>query len=232
MEKKQIIVSGASKGIGNFLSNKLSQEFDVIGFARTACSKVSSEKFNYVGNVDIKSKKDLKNLTQHIDKKRLYGVINCAGAASMNSFLLTTESMRKHLMDLNFHGTANLIEFGSKYLLKNKKGRIINFSTVAVPLNLAGEAAYVASKAAVEAYTKVIANELSVYNIFVNCLAPGPVETDLIKGLSSEQIFNLKQKLSIKEFTDLNSILESVNFLMNNNVKSLTGQILTFNLAR
>ena len=68
-------------------------------------------------------------------------------------------------------------------MTKKKFGRIVNFATVATPLNLEGEAAYAASKAAVDSFTRVLAREVATLNITANCVGPTPIETDLIRSV-------------------------------------------------
>ena len=83
-------------------------------------------------------------------------------------------------------------------MLRQKQGSFINFSTIAVPLGLKGESVYVASKAGVEGFTKTFAKEVANFNIKVNCIAPGPIKTDLIKGVTDKQIQKIKRTNMIK----------------------------------
>ena len=73
-------------------------------------------------------------------------------------------------------------------MLQNKGGIIINFSTIAVALGLKGESVYAASKAGVEVFSRSFAREMADFNVRVNCIAPGPINTDLLKGVSDVQI--------------------------------------------
>ena len=83
-------------------------------------------------------------------------------------------------------------------MMKKKFGRIINFSTVAVPLDLDGEMVYASSKAAIEKMTRIMAKELAPYNILVNTIGPTPIETDLIRVVPKDKIQKLIDSQTIK----------------------------------
>ena len=115
------------------------------------------------------------------------------------------------------------------FLLKNwireNKGNIINFSTIAVPLGLKGESIYVASKSGVEGFTKTFAKEVADFNIKVNCIAPGPIKTDLLKGVTSRQIKKvIKKQIFNKQYTK-DTICDVVEILLDKKTDSITGQI-------
>jgi 3-oxoacyl-[acyl-carrier protein] reductase len=111
-------------------------------------------------------------------------------------------------------------------MLRNKTGTIINFSTIAVALGLKGESIYAASKAGVEGFTRSFAREMTDFNINVNCIAPGPIDTDLLKGISVAQIKKIvSQQIIPKQFTP-DSISDLVELLLDKRSNSLSGQIL------
>jgi len=111
-------------------------------------------------------------------------------------------------------------------MIRNKGGSVINFSTIAVPLGLKGESIYSASKAGVENFTRSFAKEVSHFNINVNCIAPGPIKTNLLKGLTQVQIKSIISKqIIVKQFapTDICNLVE---ILLDQRSNSLSGQIL------
>src|SRR5690606_25682675 len=112
------------------------------------------------------------------DYGRLDHLINNAGVASMNHSLLTPVDAVDRLLRTNVEGTFLFCREAAKLMKKRRFGRIVNFSTVAVPLRLEGEAAYVASKAAVEGLSKVLAGEFAPFGVTVNVVGPVPVDTD------------------------------------------------------
>ena len=106
----------------------------------------------------------------------------------------------------------------------NKFGRIINFSTVAVPLSIEGEAVYASSKAAVNSLTKILSKELATYGITVNIIGPTPVETDLIKSVPKDKINNIINMQAIKRFGDFSDIVNVINFYIKEESNFITGQ--------
>ncbi len=90
-------------------------------------------------------------------------------------------------------------------MTKVRYGRIVNFATVATPLNLEGEAIYASSKAAVESLTRVLSKELAPFNITINAVGPTPVETDLIRGVAEDKIEALLQQQAINRLGESES---------------------------
>ena len=111
-------------------------------------------------------------------------------------------------------------------MIKNGGGKIINFTTVAVPLNLEGEMIYASSKSAIEKMTKIMSKELAIYNIQINAIGPTPIETDLIKAVPSIKIQELLEKQSIKKLGTYEDVLNVVNFFLNPLSNMITGQII------
>lgn len=229
MDKKIIVVSGASSGIGLSICHAFSEQYEVIGVGRRELEGKLS--FNYFSGIDVANKSDIKKVSKMIDISRVYGVIACAGIASMNHFFLMPESTRRKLMDVNFHGAVNLIETFVKPMIKAKRGRIIGVSTIAVPLMLEGEAAYAASKAALETYIKVISNEVAEWNITANTIRPSATETFLLAGLDKDQVDGVLNRQTIKRKLNMDEIVSLVEYLISDQASAITGQSVTLGLS-
>jgi 3-oxoacyl-[acyl-carrier protein] reductase len=110
-------------------------------------------------------------------------------------------------------------------LVRNGGGSIINFSTIAAALHLEGESIYAATKAAVENYSKTFAKEISRFNVRVNCIAPGPIQTELLRGVSEEQINKIVKAQIITSRFEKEDVVDLVDLLLDSKAKSLTGQV-------
>jgi 3-oxoacyl-[acyl-carrier protein] reductase len=156
---------------------------------------------------------------------RLDCVINNAGIASMNHLLLTPLSTLQDVFNTNVFGAFLLCREAAKIMLRAKTGRIINFATVATPLRLEGEAAYAASKAAVESLTQVMARELASYGITVNAIGPTPVETDLIRGVPRDKIASLINRQAVKRMGTFDDVTNVLDFFLRDESDFITGQV-------
>lgn len=226
MNKKIYLITGDRKGIGRSLSEYyLSKGHLVIGCSRSGSDLVHK---NYDHKIcDVADENAVKSLVLFIRKKhkRIDVLINNAGMASMNHILTTPVITFQKLVDTNFKGTFLFIREGSKIMRKNG-GCIINFSTVASPLNLEGEAIYASTKAAIEKLTKISAHELSSFNIRVNCIGPTPVHTDLIKAVPKNKIEKLLSSQAIKRLGTFDDIKNVINFYCSEKSNFITGQII------
>jgi len=184
-----IFITGTSRGIGLYLSEK----FRDLGHIVIGCNSQTMDVTNEASVIDYF--KWIKREYIQLDI-----LINNAGIASMNHCLLTTAEKARQIMETNFVGTFLCSREAGKLMI-NRGGKIINISSVAVPMSLQGEAVYVASKAAIEALTKVMAKEVPD-NIKVNALRIGVTQTKLSKDAPQwiakntfEEIFDAIQKI-------------------------------------
>ena len=217
-----VVITGASRGIGKFLAQELSTTYDIVGVARTAPT-------DFAGRFIEADVTDYNSLTAGVKKhelRRVYGLINCAGIASMNLFMTTPPETMRRIIEVNTLGTMNTCHAFLSSLVRNRTGRIINFSTIAVGLELEGESVYVASKAAVEAFTKVLAREVADHNITVNAVSPNPIETDLIRGVDPEKIRGIVEvRQTVHRLGEFKDVANVVQFLMNDESSLVSGQV-------
>lgn len=222
---KKVLITGNRKGIGRFLTEKfIDNGYFVIGCSRQSSDLVHD---NYIHMIcDVNNDNNIVELFRELKKKdiNIDILINNAGIASMNHFVTTPSNTSTNIFNTNFHATLNFSKYAAKMMIKKKWGRIINFSSVAVPLNLEGELSYASSKAAVESASKIMSKELGVFGITVNCIGPNPIETDLIRTLSKDKISNLLDSQSIKRLGKFEDIWNVVAFYISDSSNFINGQ--------
>jgi 3-oxoacyl-[acyl-carrier protein] reductase len=227
MKARNIMITGASRGIGkNLAKHFLAMGDTVIGISRSESDLISENYHHYLANVA--SETDAKHVFTNVKKQlgTLDVLINNAGIARMNAFALTPISNAQEIINTNFMGSFIFSQKAINLLRKSPHARIINLSTVAVPLNLAGEAAYAASKAAVETLTRIMAKELGGFGITCNAIGPSPIATQLISGVDDDKINKLIQQQAIKKMATVEDVTNIVDFYMQPNSHMVTGQIL------
>lgn len=223
---KTILITGTSRGIGRQMAKYYAdQGYQVAGCSRSPADFKLKNYFHY--QVDVSEEVQVKRMVLDVEKKykSIDILINNAGAASMNHFILTPLSTVQKLMAANFTGTFLFSREAAKIMMKNKWGRIINFSTVAVPLHLEGEAVYASMKSAIETSTKVMARELAKFNITCNVIGPAPVETDLIKNVPKEKIDKIVNLLSLNRLCTWEDIVHVADFFISESSSYVTGQV-------
>lgn len=227
MDKPVTVVTGTRKGIGKYLAQHyVSKGHAVIGCSR---SDVDWQMEGYEHHaLDVSDEKSVMKFFSNIRKNygRVDNVINNAGIASMNHSLLTPASTVQKVLNTNVIGTFLFCRESAKLMKKTKYGRIVNFTTIAVPLKLEGEAAYVASKAAVQSMTEVLAREFAEYNVTVNAIGPVPIDTDLIRAVPKDKIENLLSRQAIRRFGKFEDISNVIDFYLQPGSEFITGQIL------
>jgi 3-oxoacyl-[acyl-carrier protein] reductase len=222
-----VLITGTRKGIGKALAEHyLAKNMYVVGCSR---GQSSLEHKNYTHySLDISDEKRVVHMCKDILKRlaRIDILVNNAGIASMNHIMLTPVKSAKVIFATNFLGTFILAREAAKAMSRRKFGRIINFTTVARPLSLEGEALYVSSKAAVEAFTKVAARELAELGITVNAIGPAPIPTSLIKTVPKDKITQLVKFQAIKRLGTMEDVINVVDFFSSEKSSFVTGQVI------
>jgi 3-oxoacyl-[acyl-carrier protein] reductase len=219
------LITGTRKGIGKFLAEHYVEKGHlVIGCSRNA-AEWSIEGYEHF-QIDVSEESAVKALFAYVKKRygRLDHLINNAGVASMNHFLLTPVSTVNNVLNTNVIGTFLFCREAAKLMQRERYGRIINFTTVAAPLKIEGESIYAASKAAVVTFTEVIARELSTYGITVNSIGPTPIETDLIRSIPKDKLEALLNRQAIKRFGTFEDVANVVDFFLQKQSSFITGQ--------
>lgn len=219
-----IIVTGASRGIGKAITERLIEKGEeVVGLARS----VNGLNIKAI-ECDVSDYTSVKNASREVKKlkKPVKAFINAAGVASMNMAVTTDESTVQKLIQINLVGTIYCCQLFAPILLRQKYGSFINFSTIAVALALKGESIYAASKAGVETFTRTFAREMADFNIRVNCIAPGPIQTDLLKGITDTQIEKITSQQIIPEQFQKSDVCDLIELLIDERARSLSGQVL------
>lgn len=220
-----IIITGTRKGIGRYLAEQYLQEGDVVyGCSRRICD-IEHPNYHHT-RLDVSDEAEVVSFVRNVYKnhKHIDVLINNAGCASMNHFLLTPYDTAKKVFNTNFFGTFLMCREVSKYMVKNKSGRIVNYSTVAVALNLHGELVYSASKAAIEQLTRVLADEIGESGITVNAVGPTPIDTDLIKNVPENKLQDLLSHQCIKRFGQFEDVKNVIDFFLKPESNFITAQ--------
>jgi len=184
---KFAIVTGGAKSIGKSIAQLfLANGCDVIIWDAHRAEVPGARSFL----VDITRSNDISAALADLEAdQRIDILVNCAG------YLGRTTTFKDHapndwrrIVDVNLAGTLQVTQAVLPYMLRQRSGRIVNFGSLAGKEGLPGIAAYSAASAGVIAFTKALSREIADDNVFVNCVAPGPIDTDMIRDLGQEVV--------------------------------------------
>lgn len=236
---KVAIVTGASRGIGAVIAKQLASEgFAVaINYASSAteASKLVVE-LRQAGcqalaiKADVANADDVRRMFDEVETRfgKVDVLVNNAGTLKVLPLAQHSDELFEQNFNIHARGTFNTLREAATRL--NSGGRIINFSSSTVGMNLPGYAVYIASKAAVESLTQVFAKEMRGRNITVNAVAPGPVATELfLHGKSEEQIQSFAEMAPLERLGQPEDISRVVSFLAGPDSGWVNGQILRVN---
>lgn len=237
LEQKVAVVTGASRGIGRAIAEKLAEEgvFVVINYRgnEEQAKQVQQTIKEQGGNAGIYGC-DVSDFSAceafFKDVIETYGrldiLVNNAGITRDGVLMKMTESDYDAVLQTNLKGTFNGIRFASRQMLRQKSGRIINISSVSGILGNAGQANYSASKAGVIGLTRSAARELASRGITVNAVAPGFIKTEMTEVLSEQVQNHAKSQIPLGSFGNPEDVAEAVWFLASDKAGYITGQVL------
>lgn len=230
---KIALVIGASRGIGHAIAIRLAEMgFQMIGTATSheGVNKIEAA-LNHFPNKGKGWILDLASPTSRSDFKKklaelssLAVLVNNAGIAEDNLLLRMKEESWYRVMEVNLNALYHTTRACLKLMVKAKSGRIVNISSVVGALGNAGQTNYVASKAGSEGFTRALAREVAPWNITVNAVAPGMIETDMTHSISSEHREVFQERIPLRRLGKPSDVAHMVSFLCSEESGYITGQ--------
>jgi len=234
-QNKAAIVTGGSRGIGKALVLMLAQEGADVAFTYAKsvedAGKLSSEIVK-LGRKPLALQMDVADFDKArelIEKaKEYFGrldiLVNNAGIIRDKALMMMAKDDWREVIDTNLTGTFNVTRNAIVTFLKQKSGAIVNITSVSGVAGMSRQTNYAASKAGIIGFTKSLAREVAPYNIRVNAVAPGFIETDMISGLKDEYKEGLKKKIPLSRLGRVEDVSAAVKFLLSEAANFITGQ--------
>lgn len=237
-ENKIVLVTGAGRGIGASIAKRFASEGAevIVNYSGNdeAAQKTVDEITATGGQAQkykcsVNDSESVKVMIDEIIKKfgRIDILVNNAGITKDGLMLRMTDEDFDRVIDVNLKGTFNCTKYVSKYMLKQKSGKIINISSVVGLSGNAGQVNYSASKAGIIGITKSAAKELSSRGITVNTVAPGYVDTDMTKVLSDNIRNEILKNIPLQRMGNVEDISNCVAFLASEDASYITGQVIS-----
>ncbi|MDC1175825.1 3-oxoacyl-ACP reductase FabG [Candidatus Pelagibacter sp.] len=236
LEKKNIIVTGASGGIGNAIIKKLSEAGANILASGTRIEKLEELQKNFEGlkilKFDIsqsdKIEEFIENATNQLGGS-LDGMVNNAGITQDNLAIRMSLDEWQKVININLTSTFLMSKFAIKKMLKNKSGKIVNITSVVGHTGNLGQANYTASKAGIVAMSKSLAIEYAKKNININCISPGFIKTAMTDKIDDKFKEVIVSKIPSARLGEPDDIANAVLFLSSDQSNYINGETLHVN---
>lgn len=239
LKKKYAIITGCNRGIGE----KILEKFSSNGANIFACTRKKNSQFeSKISNLSEKYKVKIipiyfdladQDQVKYASKKILDSgvsidiLVNNAGILDVSIFQMTSIKKLKDMFEINFFSQSLFTQNIVKSMIKNKSGSIINLASITALDGNEGRSAYAATKSALIAQMKTLSKEIGMFNIRVNCIAPGLIDTEMLsKNTSIDVIENMKNQISLKRLGSPEEIADIALFLSSNLSTYISGQVI------
>lgn len=239
LKEKTALVTGAGRGIGEMIALILASEgadivvndIDHISAENTAQKIRSIDRKALVQTANIAVGKDVAEMFEQA--KNMFGnidiLINNAGITRDNVFLNMTEKEWDLVMDINLKGVFNCTRQAVAIMKEQNFGKIVNLTSVSAQLGNVGQVNYTASKAGVIGMTKTLAKELARFNINVNAVAPGFIDTPMTENIPDTIKKGILQTIPLGRPGTPEDVARVVKFLCTEDSAYVTGQVISCN---
>ena len=237
LENKTILITGASRGIGKEMATLFAKEgANLILLARNLLHLQNlKDSLNYLYNTkiqvftcDVSNQNQVKEIFSELrsNKINIDILVNNAGIMKDAMLGMATEELMHEIYNINVFGTMFISQQASKFMLKNRKGSIINLASIVGTNGNKGQTVYASSKAAIIGFTKSLSKELATFGIRVNAIAPGFIETDMTANMDPKFYEKNKSMIGLGRMGKPEDIAKVALFLASDLSEYVTGQII------
>lgn len=236
-DKKVALITGGTRGIGKAIAIKFAKNGYnlVLNYVsdKTNIENLKSEFEQYNIEIlfiktDVSKFEDCENMAKKSIEKfgKIDVLVNNAGITKDNLLMRMSEEEFDKVIQINLKGTYLVTKEVTRYMMKKKKGSIVNLASVVGVAGNAGQCNYAASKAGIIGLTKSVAKELASRNIRANAVAPGFIETDMTNVLKDEIKENINSQIPLKRMGTAREVAELVYFLGEDASSYITAQVI------
>lgn len=237
MSRTITLVTGASRGIGKAVAKRFAKEGHfVIGTATTEKGAASIDEYLHdsggIGRVlDVRDTAQIDKLFEEIES--VYGavqvLVNNAGITQDGLLMRMKDEDWDNVIDTNLTSVYRMSKRAIRGMMKARRGRIINITSVVAQMGNAGQSNYAATKAGVEGFSRTLAREIGSRQVTINCVAPGLIETDMTDELDERLLNSMLDAVPISRLGQPEDIAAAVLFLASDEASYITGAVLPVN---
>ena len=239
LQGKKILITGASRGIGQSIAVYCANQGARVGItystqeskAREVLASLPRPEEHMMTPLDLSSEESIEKAYSLFRQKMdgIDGLVNNAGL-KMDQLVLRMKLVDfESVIRANLTGAYLLTKLAVKDMMKNRSGSIVQITSVSAQIGNPGQSNYAAAKAGLEAFTKSVANEVASRNVRLNCVAPGFIETDMTKTLPEEIQKGLLERIPMGRIARPEEVASTVSFLLSEEASYITGQTLNVN---
>lgn len=233
--KKVALITGGARGIGRAICLKMASEDTIVIINYNNSENEAKELMNHISKMGFQAEiykcsiTDAENLEKMFDYikgkySRLDYLINNAGIVRDNFLMMAPKNDIDNVLQTNIMGTMLCCKFAVPYMIAGKFGKIVNISSVSGIIGMVGQTSYSASKSAIIGFTRSLALELSKFNISVNVVSPGFIDTDMTNNFSEQSKKKYLNSIPMKRFGKPEEVAEVVSWLCSDKCSYITGQ--------
>jgi 3-oxoacyl-[acyl-carrier protein] reductase len=228
-----VVVTGTSGGLGAAIARRaIADGYRVVGIARrdvaAEAMDATAEQYGHMC-FDLSDIEGIGDLVAELVRRngRPYALVNNAAIGADGILPTMHNSEIEHAVRVNVTSPIVLTKYVSRHMLSARRGRVVNISSIVARTGYRGLAAYGATKAALEGFTRSLARDLGPRQVTVNAVAPGFLATEMTATLGDQNLERIKGRSALNRFADVDEVAAAVSFLLSDAAAAVTGTTVT-----